>query len=121
MRLGARHQRNDLCLTSVKSINPLTVAVILQPKRAYSFLVDGRLLTMRSISSSPLVGPRLGLTRDSTEPASATCSLTGAADVCKGPCWTASADALFAKGTGAGIPTEGLCAGEGRDGPRTKD
>ena len=115
MGLGARYQHNDLCFTSHKSIIPLTVEVILQPKRANSFIVGGKLLTMRSISSPPLVGPRLGLTRDSTGHASATCSLTGAADVCKEPCWPAGSASLLAGGTGADTPTVGLCAGESRD------
>ena len=115
MGLGARHQQNDFCSTSHESIIPLTVAVILQPKRANSFIVGGRLLTMRSISSPPLVGPRLGLTRDSTGPASATCSSTGAADVGKDPCWPAGSDSLLAGGPDADTSTVGLCAGEGRD------
>jgi len=75
---------------------------------------------MRSISSPPLVGPRLGLTRDSTGHASATSSLVGVADVGNTPCWPASSDSLFSGGTGADTSTEGICAGEGRDCTRTE-
>ena len=120
MGLGARHQHNGFRLTNPKSINPPTVAVILQPKRAYRFIVGGRLLTMRTISSPPLVGPRLGLTRDSTGPASATGALTAATDVRKGRCWPASSDSMLAGGTGADTSIVELCAGEGRDCPRTE-
>ena len=91
----------------------LTVGVILQPKRAYSLLVVGRLLTMRSISSPPLVGPRLGLTRDNIGP-SATCSLIGAADVCKRPRWPADSDSSWAWGIGADTSAVGLCTDEDR-------
>ena len=52
----------------------LTVGTILEPKRAYSLIDCGRLLTMRTTSSPPLVGPRLGLTRSNT---GRSCSLTG--------------------------------------------
>ena len=102
MSLGVRHQHSSgYCFPIPKSIIPLTVGVILQPKRANSFIVGGRSLTMRSISSPPLVGPRLGLTRDSTGIASATPPLTGAAVACKRPCWLAGSDSPLAGGIGA--------------------
>jgi len=75
---------------------------------------------MRSISSPPLVGPRLGLTRDSTGHASATCSLAGVADVGNAACWPAGSDSSFAGGTDADSSTVGLCSGEGRDCTRTE-
>ena len=77
-------------------------------------MFGGRLLTMRSISSPPLVGPRLGLTRDSTGPVSATRSLTGAVGVCR-PCWLAGSDASTAGGIDADMPTVGFCAKEDSD------
>ena len=122
MSLGVRHQHNiECCVSSPQSIIPLTVGVMLQPKRAYSFIVGGRSLTMRSISSPPLVGPRLGLTRDSTGIASATPPLMGAALVaCKRPCWLAGSDSPLSGGIGADTSALGLCAGDCRDRTRTE-
>ena len=75
---------------------------------------------MRRISSPPLVGPRLGLTRDSTGPASATRSSTGAAAACKGLCWLAGSDCLSAGGVDADTSIVALCSGECRGCTRTE-
>ena len=120
MSLGFRHKHYGICFISPQRVIPLTVAAILQPKRAYSFIVGGRLLTMRSISSPPLVGPRLGLTRDSTEPAPATLSVTGAVDVCKRPCSLASSDSPLAGGIDADPLIVWFSADEGSDCTRTE-
>ena len=89
--------------TSPESVIPLTVGVILQPNRAYSVIDGGRLVTMRSISSPPLVRPRLGLTRDNTG-TSIAASSTGAADVCKVPCCPATSDCPLSGGIGIDTP-----------------
>ena len=91
---------------------PLTVRAILQPKRAYSLMDGGRLLTMRSISSPPLVGPRLGFTRDNSGSSS---SLIGIADAGKGPCWLVGSDSSLARGIGADTSVRGRCVGEDED------
>ena len=117
MRHGPRSETSSqwLCFTSHRCISPLTVGVILHPKRAYSFTAGGRLLTMRKMTSPPLVGPRSGWTRDSSGSASATCSFTRPADDCKEPRWPAGSDSLLAGGTDADTSIGGLCTGEGRD------
>jgi hypothetical protein len=48
--------------TRPKSIIPLTVKTILQ----HGLIIDSGLLTMRTVSSLPLVGHRLGLIRRTT-------------------------------------------------------
>jgi len=87
----------------------------LLPKRAYNRVVVGRLLTMRRISSPPLVEPRLGLTRDNTGAASSTSSSIGIAAVCKVLGWPAGSESSLAEGIGANTPIRGLCADEGGD------
>jgi len=93
----------------------LTVGAILLPKRAYNLMVGGRLLTMRSISSPPLVGPRLGLTRDNTGTSSSTSSSIGIAVVCNVLGWPAGPESSLAEGIGANTPIRGPCAGEDGD------
>lgn len=88
---------------SPENVIPLTVGVILQPNRAYSVIDGGRLVTMRSISSPPLVSPRLGLTRDNTG-TSAAASSTGAEDVCKVPCCPTTSDSSLSEGIGVDTP-----------------
>jgi len=70
---------------------------------------------MRSISSPPLVGPRLGLTRDNTGTSSSTSSAIGIAVVCKVLGWPAGSESSLAKGTGPNTPMRGPCAGEDGD------
>ena len=85
------------------------------PKRAYNMVVGGRLLTIRSISSPPLVGPRLGLTRDNTGTSSSTSSSIGMAAVREALGWPAGSESSLAEGIGVNTPIRGPCDDEDGD------
>ena len=92
-----------------------TVGAILLPKRAYNLMVGDRLLTMRTISSPPLVEPRLGLMQDNTGTSSSTCTSIGIAGVCKALGWPAGSESSLAEGIGVNTPIRGPCSDESGD------